>query len=52
MMSIEEEREKIISVCHDVAKNCTIIAIGVYGSRVSGYARKDSDYDVLLILVV
>lgn len=50
MMPAEEDNRNIVSVCKDVAKTHNIIAICIYGSRVCGYARKDSDYDVLLVL--
>ena len=43
-------REKIISSCKEVADLSEIIAITLYGSRVGGYAREDSDYDVILVL--
>ena len=43
-------REKIISSCKEVADLSEITAITLYGSRVGGYAREDSDYDLLLIL--
>lgn len=42
--------DDVLSVCGEVVGTLNIVAIGVYGSRVCGYARKDSDYDVLLIL--
>ena len=50
MMQTEEDNKRIVSVCKDIAKARNIVAIGIYGSRVCGYARKDSDYDVLLVL--
>jgi len=40
----------ILDACSRVAGQDHIEAICLYGSRVSGYAREDSDYDVLLIL--
>jgi tRNA A-37 threonylcarbamoyl transferase component Bud32/predicted nucleotidyltransferase len=40
----------ILDACNRVAGQDRIEAICLYGSRVSGYAREDSDYDVLLIL--
>jgi tRNA A-37 threonylcarbamoyl transferase component Bud32/predicted nucleotidyltransferase len=40
----------ILDACNRVAGKDHIEAICLYGSRVSGYAREDSDYDVLLIL--
>jgi tRNA A-37 threonylcarbamoyl transferase component Bud32/predicted nucleotidyltransferase len=43
-------RRDILDACDRVAGKDHIEAICLYGSRVSGYAREDSDYDVLLIL--
>ena len=40
----------ILDACSRVAGKSRIEAICLYGSRISGYAREDSDYDVLLIL--
>ena len=40
----------ILDTCSRVAGKNHIEAICLYGSRVSGYSREDSDYDVLLIL--
>ena len=50
-MSVEKGISPIIlDYCNRIAKDNKIRAICIYGSRVSGYARNDSDYDVLLIL--
>ena len=49
-MISEEVREQILTTCKEVAKVHNITALGAYGSRICGYAREDSDYDVLLIL--
>ncbi len=43
-------QEEIIAICKEVADTNEIVAITLYGSRACGYAREDSDYDVLLIL--
>lgn len=40
----------ILAACKGIAKENSIEAICIYGSRACGYARDDSDYDVLLIL--
>ena len=45
-----ELNEKLLSVASEIAQSCTIIATCLYGSRIGGYAREDSDYDCLLIL--
>ncbi|MDQ1280895.1 MAG: Polbeta protein [Thermoproteota archaeon] len=49
-MITEEIRCCILASCKDIAKSHNLISVGAYGSRVSGYARKDSDYDVILVL--
>jgi tRNA A-37 threonylcarbamoyl transferase component Bud32/predicted nucleotidyltransferase len=43
-------REEIVTACREVAGDCDVVSICLYGSRASGYAREDSDYDVLLVL--
>jgi predicted nucleotidyltransferase len=43
-------REMILSACREVAKGNEIVASALYGSRAAGYARKDSDYDILLVI--
>jgi len=45
-----EINEKLRSVADEIAQSCTITATCLYGSRIGGYAREDSDYDCLLIL--
>jgi len=45
-----EINEKLRSVADEIAQSCTITAACLYGSRIGGYAREDSDYDCLLIL--
>ncbi len=42
--------ERLMSVVNEIAQSCVITATCLYGSRVGGYAREDSDYDCLLIL--
>lgn len=49
-MITEEIRCCILTSCKDIAKSHNLISIGAYGSRVGGYAREDSDYDVILVL--
>lgn len=41
---------QILSVCEEIAGKRTLVAAIVYGSRAAGYARKDSDYDTLLVI--
>ncbi|MFQ6075766.1 MAG: phosphotransferase, partial [Candidatus Bathyarchaeia archaeon] len=42
--------ERIVELCEEIAGGHNIAAACLYGSRVCGYARDDSDYDVLLVL--
>jgi len=49
-VSEEVSRETILTTCHEVAKENEIVAVALYGSRVAGYARKDSDHDILLVI--
>jgi tRNA A-37 threonylcarbamoyl transferase component Bud32/predicted nucleotidyltransferase len=44
------DKEKILSLCKEVAGLKAITAVCLYGSWVCGYARPDSDLDVLLVL--
>jgi tRNA A-37 threonylcarbamoyl transferase component Bud32/predicted nucleotidyltransferase len=37
-------------MCREIARSQDIVCSCLYGSRVCGYARQDSDYDVLLVL--
>lgn len=46
----EEEYSDFTTLCQRIAGREGVEAICLYGSRVSGYARKDSDFDVLLII--
>lgn len=46
----ENIKEKIMKECLSIAETYKVIASCVYGSRICGYARNDSDYDVLLII--
>jgi len=46
----KEVGDKLLSVASEIAQPCTITAACLYGSRIGGYAREDSDYDCLLIL--
>ena len=40
----------ILNACEEIAEKNEVKALCIYGSRVSGYAREDSDYDILLTL--
>ncbi len=46
----EEEKSKVSSTLQRVVDGKQVSGICVYGSQVAGYARKDSDYDVLIAL--
>jgi tRNA A-37 threonylcarbamoyl transferase component Bud32/predicted nucleotidyltransferase len=46
----EELSERVIDSCAAILEDHPLVAMCLYGSRVSGYARKDSDYDILLVL--
>ncbi len=46
----EEAQKKVLEIIYKKFYNESIEAICLYGSRVSGYAKEDSDYDVILAL--
>ena len=46
----QEEKNKLLKLVEKIAGNHDIEACCAYGSKISGYARADSDYDVLLVL--
>ncbi len=45
-----DKKNQILEVLQDIIKEREILALCVYGSRITGYARKDSDYDVIVAL--
>lgn len=47
-----EERDELSKIVKALAEEygCEILSCCIYGSKVSGYARPDSDYDILLVL--
>ncbi len=47
-----EEREELLKIVYALADeySCKVSSCCAYGSKVSGYARPDSDYDILLVL--
>ncbi len=51
ILSIEERREllKVVDVLASEYKS-DILSCCAYGSKIAGYARPDSDYDILLVL--
>ncbi len=50
MLMNDDLNRKIVNNCIEVAKGKEITAISIYGSRAGGYAREDSDYDILLVV--
>ncbi len=52
MQSIINEKDKkaLIELMKDVIQGYDMVALCIYGSKVAGYARPDSDYDLLLVL--
>jgi tRNA A-37 threonylcarbamoyl transferase component Bud32/predicted nucleotidyltransferase len=51
MSSISQEELQVIQKCiRKVAKDRTMVAACIYGSRVAGYNRPDSDIDLLIVL--
>jgi len=43
-------KNDILHLCRNIMESPAVTSACIYGSRVCGYARRDSDYDVLLIL--
>ena len=43
------ERSKILALAELLVKKEEIYSLCAYGSRVAGYARKDSDYDMIIV---
>ena len=44
-----EERESLRSVATSMVDSSNIAALAAYGSKVAGYSRPDSDYDLIII---
>jgi len=44
-----EEKATILSLAETFVKREDIFSLCAYGSRVAGYARQDSDYDVIIV---
>jgi tRNA A-37 threonylcarbamoyl transferase component Bud32/predicted nucleotidyltransferase len=42
--------DKIRQLCKEIAADSSVTAICMYGSRAGGYAKPDSDFDILLVL--
>lgn len=50
MPANKDLNENILTACKEAVKGKEIVSICIYGSQVCGYAREDSDYDILLVL--
>jgi predicted nucleotidyltransferase len=46
----EEEVKAVEKVIAPILEENKVVSICLYGSRVAGYAKPDSDYDVLIVL--
>jgi tRNA A-37 threonylcarbamoyl transferase component Bud32/predicted nucleotidyltransferase len=44
-----DQKAKILSLAESLVKREDISSLCAYGSRVAGYAREDSDYDVIIV---
>jgi tRNA A-37 threonylcarbamoyl transferase component Bud32/predicted nucleotidyltransferase len=51
MSNISSEHLKIIDNCvNKIAKNNKIVGVCLYGSKVAGYSRPTSDFDIIVVL--
>lgn len=47
----EEERRELLEVADDiVGDGGKVLSVAAYGSKVAGYARPDSDYDLIVVV--
>ncbi len=46
----EAEKTALSKIAGEVSEGRRIVGIAVYGSQVAGYATKDSDYDLIVVL--
>ncbi|MEM2856092.1 MAG: hypothetical protein QW416_03215 [Candidatus Nitrosocaldaceae archaeon] len=46
----DNDKQQLLDLAKITANNYKIEACCIYGSKVAGYARPDSDYDILLVL--
>lgn len=49
-VTVNNEGDALRHLCREIAEDSRIVAICLYGSRAGGYARPDSDFDVVLVL--
>ena len=50
-LKLDDGKDRILRVINKVTKGFDVEAICMYGSRVSGYAKEESDYDLILSLI-
>jgi tRNA A-37 threonylcarbamoyl transferase component Bud32/predicted nucleotidyltransferase len=51
MSNISSEHLKIIDNCvNKIAKNNELVGVCMYGSKVAGYSRPNSDFDIIVVL--
>ena len=50
-LKLDDGKDRILRVINKVTKGLDVEAICMYGSRVSGYAKEESDYDLILSLI-
>jgi len=49
-VDFREAERSIRHLCQEISGDSTIVASCLYGSRAGGYARSDSDFDIILVL--
>lgn len=49
MRLTEAERETLAGTAESLVKPASVAAVCAYGSKVAGYARPDSDYDIIVV---
>ncbi len=49
MRLTEAERQDLAGVARTLVGSKSIVAVCAYGSKVAGYARPDSDYDLIIV---
>jgi len=49
-MLTDEEKAIVLGAATDAAKGRKILAVAAYGSKVAGYSRPDSDFDLIVVV--
>ena len=49
-LKLDDGKDRILRVINKVTKGLDVEAICMYGSRVSGYAKEESDYDLIVVI--